>query len=63
MVKTVYCKNCGHPVQRETRKWLRKEYPYYCPHCDENMYQIETYKKVSLCRGVDMRKYKFIDLS
>lgn len=54
MVKTVYCKNCGHPVQRETHKGLRKEYPYYCPHCDENMFRIETYKKASPCRGINM---------
>lgn len=47
MVKKVYCKNCGHQVQRETHKGLRKEYPYYCPHCDENKYRFEVRKKES----------------
>ncbi len=25
-------------VRPERDKWLRKEYPYYCPKCDEDMY-------------------------
>ena len=33
------CKRCGNPVKRETQI---KEYPFYCPHCDENMYRFET---------------------
>lgn len=45
MIKNVYCKRCGHKVKRETTKGLRKEYPYYCPHCDENMYRFETVKR------------------
>lgn len=44
MIKNVYCKRCGHKVKRETTKGLRKEYPYYCPCCDENMYRFETVK-------------------
>ncbi len=44
MIKNRYCKRCGHKVKRETTKGLRKEYPYYCPYCDENMYRFETEK-------------------
>jgi len=40
-----HCFKCGHLVKKEKHKGLRKEYPYYCPHCDENMYTFETYKK------------------
>lgn len=40
-----YCIKCGHKVKPETNKDLKKEYPYYCPHCDENLYSIETYKE------------------
>lgn len=32
----------GHVVIKETNKQLKKEYPYYCPTCDENMYNMET---------------------
>jgi Zn finger protein HypA/HybF involved in hydrogenase expression len=53
MIAQVYCSRCNHLVQRETNKDLRKEYKYYCPHCDENMYSIETYKK-----GVDKKCLK-----
>lgn len=38
--KTV-CKRCGTEVQTEEDEELRKEYPYYCPKCDENMYSFE----------------------
>lgn len=33
------CKVCGNPVIRETKI---KEYPFYCPCCDEDRYRIET---------------------
>lgn len=45
MIVKRYCKRCNHRVKRETDKELRKEYKYYCPYCDENMYTFETYKK------------------
>lgn len=45
MIVKRYCFRCHKRVKRETDKYLRKEYPYYCPHCDENMYKFETYKK------------------
>ena len=35
------CRRCGSEVLPERDKWLRKEYPYYCPECDENMYSFE----------------------
>lgn len=39
-----FCHRCGAMVKRETDKDLKKEYPFYCPCCDENMYRFETYK-------------------
>ena len=45
MIEKRYCFRCHKLVKRETDKDLKKEYPYYCPHCDENMYKFETYKK------------------
>ncbi len=35
------CRRCGAAVCRETDRDLKKEYPYYCPCCDENMYSFE----------------------
>lgn len=40
-----YCSRCGRTVLRETHKGLKREYPFYCPGCDENMYRFETVKK------------------
>lgn len=45
MIKNRYCRRCGHAIMRETVKGLRKEYPYYCPNCYENMYRFETFKR------------------
>lgn len=45
MIVKVYCRKCNKEVQRETHKGLKKEYKYYCPHCYENLYSFETYKK------------------
>lgn len=39
--KKIVCKRCGNEVQEEEDEELRKEYPYYCPKCDENMYSFE----------------------
>ena len=36
------CKRCGTLIEQETDRELKKEYPYYCPVCDENMYSYET---------------------
>lgn len=41
-MKTV-CNRCGTVVVKETDKELMKEYPYYCPKCDENMYSFEIH--------------------
>lgn len=38
------CIRCNTYVKRETSKGLRREYPFYCPKCDENMYRFETIK-------------------
>ena len=43
--KTNYrCFRCGTFVLEETVEALRKEYPFYCPTCDENMYSFEVNK-------------------
>lgn len=39
--RKIVCRKCGAEVQRESERQLRKEYPYYCPDCDENMYSFE----------------------
>lgn len=36
------CRRCGSAVKRETDPDLSKEYPYYCPECNENMFTFET---------------------
>jgi len=41
-VQVRVCNKCGHPVTDEVDPFLRKEYPFYCPECDENLYGIET---------------------
>ena len=40
-----YCNKCGNFVVKETNKKLKKEYPYYCKICYENMYKFETHTK------------------
>jgi Zn finger protein HypA/HybF involved in hydrogenase expression len=32
------CKRCSEKVELE----LELDYPYYCPECDENMYEFEV---------------------
>ena len=36
-----FCFKCHHRVFHSDVK----DYPYVCPHCDENMYRFETYTK------------------
>lgn len=38
------CGKCGTSVRRETKL----DYPFYCPHCDENLYRFETIHKREL---------------
>ena len=38
-----FCKRCNHRVVEEIHKEI--DYPYFCPHCYENMYNFETYTK------------------
>lgn len=45
MEKERYCNRCGHMVFPETDSGLKKEYPYYCKYCDENLYEMETFTK------------------
>ena len=39
------CKRCESKVLKEVVPELLKEYPYYCPDCDENMYEFEVRKR------------------
>jgi hypothetical protein len=43
--KTAYCSKCGNKVKLETDKNLKKDYKYYCPNCDENLYSFEVTEK------------------
>ena len=36
------CFRCNSPLKPEKDRELKKEYPYYCPVCDENMYSFEA---------------------
>jgi len=40
-MEKLYCSKCGTEVEEEKDKELSKEYPYYCPECDENLYSFE----------------------
>ena len=44
------CFRCNSWIKKETSKVLRKEYPFYCPYCDENMGRLETYKVRRKCK-------------
>lgn len=35
------CK-CGEYIHKETDKELKKDYPYVCLNCDENMFSFEV---------------------
>ena len=39
------CSRCHCEVEEEKDSELEKEYPYYCPECDENLYSFETKEK------------------
>lgn len=41
IVPSTYCSHCNHEVCYEADKELLREYEYYCPCCDENLYGIE----------------------
>lgn len=45
MLKKVYCNKCNCKVKKEKDKDLKKEYPYFCKNCYENLYSFETHKK------------------
>ena len=38
------CKRCSTKVLKETDENLKKDYQYYCPTCDENMFSFEVSK-------------------
>jgi formamidopyrimidine-DNA glycosylase len=39
------CVRCNTMVYKETDKELKKKYSYYCPTCDENMFEFEVTDK------------------
>lgn len=51
------CKICGTEVEIETNEELKKEYPYYCPECDQNMYSFEC---EDVPENMQERKHKII---
>lgn len=36
------CRRCHGLVLIEETPELKEEYPYFCPECDENLYEFET---------------------
>ena len=51
------CKQCGMGVVKEENNELKKEYPFFCPGCDENMYSFEC---EDVPENIDERKKKII---
>ena len=41
-MKKYICNRCGTIVEEEKDNELKKEYPFYCPECDENLYSFEV---------------------
>ena len=41
--KKKYCLRCDTQVKPEKVR-MESNYPYYCPCCDENMFEFEVYK-------------------
>lgn len=37
----VICNRCNNEVIKETEH-MEDEYPWYCPNCDENMFNFEV---------------------
>ena len=44
VVHGLRCNRCGFTVLKETEPELKKEYPYQCVMCDENLFGIETHQ-------------------
>lgn len=44
----VYCFRCGTKLEKETDKELKKDYPFFCPTCDENMFLFESFSADAL---------------
>lgn len=41
-MKIYRCNKCGCIVEQEADNELKKEYPFYCFECSENMYAFEV---------------------
>lgn len=44
-MQNMICKKCRNVVSVEEDEELRREYPYYCSYCDENLYDFEVLDK------------------
>jgi formylmethanofuran dehydrogenase subunit E len=42
----VCCNRCNGEVKEEKHKDLKEEYPYFCPHCYENLYSFECHSVI-----------------
>lgn len=65
--ENVYCSRCGSPVLLSDLSDTENEYKYQCLSCDEDLYEIETYKGddfgvveiamlLELCQALDLDK-------
>ncbi len=53
---TLYCSKCRAKVKKEKSKELKKEYPYYCPNCCENLYSFETTGRKSFPLAIELKE-------
>lgn len=56
-LKLKRCFRCGTALELETDEELKKEYTYYCPECDENMYEMEAVDGVETTKIISETTY------
>ena len=57
MNKKRLCNKCNSKVEIEKEL----DYPYYCPNCDENMYEFETHLQEKKEKQLKSDVYDFFD--